>query len=161
MLDNVCFVRAWYQALGLYWGQSCYCTIWFLWISGTFLKQLLPWILIVTGTLFWCNVQITYRLAGETKLKHIRQWLHNMPEKVNFRDFMVEAKNELVFGRIKWVCINRSQKGMWLGGIPPSGSVGVKYIISQSVTLCWNFDSLNILRHWYLSAELCDPGQVS
>ena len=62
-----------------------------------------------------------------------------MPEKVNFRGFMVEARNELVFERINWVCMNRS---IHIGEIPSSGSVGVKYIISKSVTLSWNFDFL-------------------
>lgn len=67
-----------------------------------------------------------------------------MPEKVNFRGFLVEARDELVFERINWVCINRSIR---MGEIPTSGSVGIKYIIFKSVTLGWNFDLLTILRH--------------
>ena len=67
-----------------------------------------------------------------------------MPEKVNFRGFMVEARNELVFERINWVCMNRS---ISIGEIPSSGSVGVKYIIFKSVTVGWNFDLLTILGH--------------
>ena len=62
-----------------------------------------------------------------------------MPEKVNFGGFMVEARNEFVSERINWVCMNRSIR---IGEIPSSGSVGVKYIISKSVTLSWNFDFL-------------------
>ena len=62
-----------------------------------------------------------------------------MPEKVNFRGFMVKARNELVFERINWICMNRS---ISIGEIPISGSVGVKYIIFKSVTLSWNFDFL-------------------
>ena len=67
-----------------------------------------------------------------------------MPEKVNFRGFLVEARDELVFERINWVCMNRSIR---MGEIPTSGSVGIKHIIFKSVTVGWNFDLLTILGH--------------
>ena len=71
-----------------------------------------------------------------------------MPEKVNFRGFLVEARDELVFERINWVCMNRSIR---MGEIPTSGSVGIKHIIFKSVTVGWNFDLLTILGHWMVS----------